>query len=64
MEVSELYYEGLFKESVVQGDVREGVKGIVRAEVRGVRNVRWNGVSPDRNDLTYYSVQRTEVQWR
>ena len=47
MEASKLYYEGLFKESAVQGDVREGVKGIVRVEVRGVRNMRWNGVSPD-----------------
>ena len=40
VEASELYYEGLFKESAVQGDLREGVKGIVRAEVGGVRNVR------------------------
>ena len=46
-EVSELYCEGLSKESVVQGDVRKGVKGSVRAEVRGVRNARQNRVSPD-----------------
>ena len=43
----ELYCEGLFKEFAVQGDVREGVKGSVRAEVRGVRNARQNEVSPD-----------------
>ena len=43
-----MYCEGLFKESAVQGDVREGVKGSVRAEVVGVRNAKWNGVSPDK----------------
>ena len=42
-EASELYYKGLLKESAMQGDVREGVKRIVGVEVRGVRNVRWNG---------------------
>ena len=38
--MSESYCEGLFKESAVQGDVREGVEGSVGVEVRGVRNVR------------------------
>ena len=47
VEVSELYCDSLFKESVVQRDVREGVEGNVRAEVRGVRDARWNRVSPD-----------------
>ena len=46
-EASELYCERLSKESVVWRDVREGVKGSVRVEARGVRNVRWNRVSPD-----------------
>ena len=36
----ELYCDRLPKESVVQRDVREGVKGNVRAEVGGVRDVR------------------------
>ena len=32
----------------MQGDVRKGVKGKVGVEVRGIRNVRQNRVSPDR----------------
>ena len=43
----ELYCERLSKESVVQGDVREGVKESVRAEVGGVRDAGWNRMSPD-----------------
>ena len=38
--MSELYYGSLFKESAVWRDVREGVEGGVRAEVRGVKDVR------------------------
>ena len=51
----ELYYEGLFKESAVQGDIREGVKGIVAAEVGIVRDARWNRVSYDKKR---YSIQK------
>ena len=47
----ELYHDRLSKRSVVWRDVREGVKGNVRAEVRGVRDVRWNRVSPDRSAI-------------
>ena len=36
----ELYHGSLFKKSVVQRDVREGVEGGVGAEVRGVKDVR------------------------
>ena len=39
--------DSLSKEFAVQRDVREGVKGNVRAEARGVRDARWNRVSPD-----------------
>ena len=46
-EMSELYHDRLSKESAVWRDVREGVKGDVRAEARGVRDARWNRVSPD-----------------
>ena len=46
-EALELYCERLSKESAGQGDVREGVKESVGAEVKGVRDVRWNRVSPD-----------------
>ena len=45
--MSELYCDSLSKESAVQRDVREGVEGNVGAEVGGVRDVRWNRVSPD-----------------
>ena len=45
--MSELYRDSLSKESVVWRDVREGVEGNVTAEVGGVRDVRWNRVSPD-----------------
>ena len=38
--MSELYHGSLSKESAVQRDVREGVKGGVRAEVRGVKDTR------------------------
>ena len=44
---SELYCDRLSKESAVQGDVREGVKGNVGVEVGGVRDARQNRVSPD-----------------
>ena len=37
----------LFKESAVWGDVGKSVKGSVGVEVGGVKNVRWNKVSPD-----------------
>ena len=37
----------LSQESAVQGDVGKSVKGSVGAEVRGVKNVRQNRVSPD-----------------
>ena len=43
----ELYCNRLSKESAVQRDVREGVKGNVGVEVREVRDARWNRVSPD-----------------
>ena len=46
-ETSELYCERLSKEFAVQRDVREGVKGSVGAEVRGVRDARQSRVSPD-----------------
>ena len=36
----ELYCDSLSKECVVQRDVREGFKGNVGAEVRGVRDAR------------------------
>ena len=39
--------KNISKESAVWGDVREGVKGSVRAEVRGARNATQNRVSPD-----------------
>ena len=42
-----MYCDRLSKEPVVWRDVREGVKGDVGAEVRGVRDVKWNRVSPD-----------------
>ena len=45
--MSELYCDSLSKESVVWRDVREGVEGNVGVEVRGVRDARWNRVSPD-----------------
>ena len=45
--MSELYCGRLSKESAVRRDVREGVKGNVGAEVGGVRDTRWNRVSPD-----------------
>ena len=47
MEVLELYCDRLSKEPAVQRDVREGVKGDVKVEVRGVRDSKWNRVSPD-----------------
>ena len=50
-EMLESYCEGLSKESAVRGDVRKSVKGSVRAEVRGVRNVRQSRVSPDKSEL-------------
>ena len=40
MVVLELYRDSLSKESAVRRDVREGVEGDVRADVRGVRDVR------------------------
>ena len=46
-EVLELYWDRLSKEPVVQRDVREGVRGDVGAEVGGVRDSKWNRVSPD-----------------
>ena len=44
----ELYCDRLSKEPMVKRDVRESVKGDVGAEVRGVRDSKWNRVSPDR----------------
>ena len=35
------------KESVMWGDVGKSVEESIRDEVRGVKNVRWNRVSPD-----------------
>ena len=43
----ELYCDRLSQESAVWKDVREGVKGDVGAKVRGVRDAKWNRVSPD-----------------
>ena len=45
--MSELYHSSLSKESVVRRDAREGVEGDVGVEVRGVKDARWNRVSPD-----------------
>ena len=42
-----MYCDRLSKEPAVWRDVREGVKGDVGVEVRGVRNLKWNRVSPD-----------------
>ena len=33
------------------GDVRKSVEGSIGVEVRGVKNVRWNRVSPDTTNL-------------
>ena len=54
VEVLKLYCDRLSKESAVQGDVREGVKGNVRAEVGGVRDVRQNRVSPDSHHVVWH----------
>ena len=34
-------------EVYIWGDVGKSVKGSIGVEVRGVKNVRWNRVSPD-----------------
>ena len=64
VEVSELYCDSLSKESVVQRDVREGVEGNVRAEVRGVRDARWNRVSPDIYPPFKGVVSQHSERWR
>ena len=38
-------------DSLVRGDVGKSIKGSVEVEVRGVKNVRQNRVSPDRIEM-------------
>ena len=55
--MSELYHDRLSKKPAVQRDVRKGVKGDVGAEVGGVRNLKWNRVSPDNTHLvTFFTI--------
>ena len=56
--MSELYCEEVIHEyeSAVWGDVEKSIKGSVRAEARGVKNVRQNRVSSD-------TPQRTSPNW-
>ena len=57
--MSELYCDRLSKEPAVWRDLREGVKEDVRAEGGGVRDLKCNRVSPDRNALNKEMFRRT-----
>ena len=69
-EMLELYCDSLSKESAVWRNVREGFEGNVGAEVGGVRDARWNRVSPDiypplqgSGVLTWQKVKKGKMGW-